>query len=495
MISVGISVNSAPVLSFSCGMPAGCKETFDVPPGNNTFVVVTMGSGGDALSRATFQQNCAAATNTTISAVLQGIVATATVGFASPYMQMGAASQIPVLVTARDASGAVIVGPGDYLQPIALTDSDTTGGTTLSTTSLTSPSDTATLSYNGTAYVDPVIGSSPGPAPNTSPARLEPEVQATEIPIPSGSAVSNGMVVGSDGAIWFSESRGIGRVTTGGSITEFPFTNTLMGPGPLALGSGGNVWFDGASDNVAPPAIPPSNSAVGFITPGGAITSYSINTMGYPLGSIIKGPDGNTWVGYINDSLAKITPSGAITTYAPTYGSGLNIRVTDLTTAPDGNIWIVDGGIEQVYRYVIATNTITAYQTPPLFPGAPPSTVSPYRVIVGTDGDLYASSTTMIFKFDTDGNILATYPFDNHAASIGAQMAAGHGAVWVALGLDANQHLLIARVASNGQYAEIALPATGAIGDAAAQVSALVVAPNNVMWYARDTYVGSFATY
>jgi streptogramin lyase len=398
------------------------------------------------------------------------------------------------VVAARDASGAVIVGPGNYLQPITLSNNDTTGGTTLSKTTLTSPSDAVTLSYDGTSYVDPVISSSPGPAANASPPRLVPEVQATEVAIPSGSKVRNGMVLGSDGAMWFSEWRGIGRVSAGGSITEFPFTDALMGPGPLALGSDGNVWFDGAIDNVAPPAFPPSNSAVGFITPGGSITSYPVNSSGYPLSGIIKGPDNNIWFGYSNNSIGLVGPGGAITKYSPTFGNDLNIQVTDLTTAPDGNIWIVDGGLSEILKYVIATNTVTAYPTPPDFPGAGQN-VQPYRVIEGTDGDLYASSVSMIFKFDTGGNILATYPFDNVFASVDAQLAAGHGAVWVPLGLDNNQHPLIGRVAANGAYAEIALPETGTIGDSAAPISAMVMGPDNVMWYVRDTSVGHYATY
>jgi hypothetical protein len=43
----------------------------------------------------------------------------------------------------------------------------------------------------------------------------------TEFPTPSGGFPS-GITVGSDGNLWFTEGTMIGRITTGGSVTEFP---------------------------------------------------------------------------------------------------------------------------------------------------------------------------------------------------------------------------------------------------------------------------------
>jgi hypothetical protein len=51
------------------------------------------------------------------------------------------------MVQAKDPSGATIVGGGNYANPITLTNADTSGITTLSTTTVTSPATTVTLNY------------------------------------------------------------------------------------------------------------------------------------------------------------------------------------------------------------------------------------------------------------------------------------------------------------------------------------------------------------
>jgi hypothetical protein len=58
-----------------------------------------------------------------------------------------------VTVTAKDASGATIVGPGNYSPAITLTNSDTSGHTSLSATSVTAPGQTITLNYDGSPKV------------------------------------------------------------------------------------------------------------------------------------------------------------------------------------------------------------------------------------------------------------------------------------------------------------------------------------------------------
>ncbi len=62
----------------------------------------------------------------------------------------GVATTVPVIVTAKDASGNTITGLTPYANPITLSNSDATGVTTLSTTTLTSPATDVTLSYNPT---------------------------------------------------------------------------------------------------------------------------------------------------------------------------------------------------------------------------------------------------------------------------------------------------------------------------------------------------------
>ena len=95
-----------------------------------------------------------------IAAVLNGAVATIqlTLGTVPP---AGTAGSAPLTVTALDASGNTIIGPGNYAVPITLTVSDPTQQTTLSTSSLTAPTSTAvTVNYAGGLGVSATITAS-----------------------------------------------------------------------------------------------------------------------------------------------------------------------------------------------------------------------------------------------------------------------------------------------------------------------------------------------
>src|SRR3954452_14904696 len=70
----------------------------------------------------------------------------------------------------------------------------------------------------------------------------------TEYPVASGAALRD-MAAGPDGALWFTERRGeaIGRVTTTGTVTEFPvptsMENPRRDPQGIAAGPDGALWF------------------------------------------------------------------------------------------------------------------------------------------------------------------------------------------------------------------------------------------------------------
>src|SRR3954453_52528 len=70
----------------------------------------------------------------------------------------------------------------------------------------------------------------------------------TEYPVASGAALRD-LTTGPDGALWFTERRGeaIGRVTTTGTVTEFPVPTSTDDPLPdpqgIANGPDGALWF------------------------------------------------------------------------------------------------------------------------------------------------------------------------------------------------------------------------------------------------------------
>jgi virginiamycin B lyase len=57
------------------------------------------------------------------------------------------------------------------------------------------------------------------------------------------------IAAGKDGALWFTEEGGtgqIGRVTTTGSVTEYPVTN-LSGEPAILAAADGNLWIPSAN--------------------------------------------------------------------------------------------------------------------------------------------------------------------------------------------------------------------------------------------------------
>jgi streptogramin lyase len=86
--------------------------------------------------------------------------------------------------------------------------------------------------------------------------------------LPSGSN-PNGIVVGPDGALWIAlnGTNSIGRLTTGGTLTQFPLPTANAVPTEIIKGTDGALWFTEELGN-----------AIGRITTSGSITEYTVPT-------------------------------------------------------------------------------------------------------------------------------------------------------------------------------------------------------------------------
>lgn len=130
--------------------------------------------------------------------------------------------------------------------------------------------------------------------------------------IAPGAAPVN-IVTGPDGALWFTESnnaaRGaIGRITTGGSVTEFLLTGSNNDPADITVGPDGALWFTEAGSD-----------RIGRITTGGAITTFALPSGSDPQG-ITSGPLGALYFAEAGRSLiGRITTAGVVTE----HGAGL----------------------------------------------------------------------------------------------------------------------------------------------------------------------------
>jgi streptogramin lyase len=119
----------------------------------------------------------------------------------------------------------------------------------------------------------------------------------SEFAIPTNPANPEFMVVGPDGNLWFTElgplpvsGCQIGKVTLGATPTITEYQLPLQQPAPhgdFCIGitsAGGFLWFAEAN-----------SGAVGRVTTGGVVTEYGIPGTGTTAVGVTRGPDGNVW--------------------------------------------------------------------------------------------------------------------------------------------------------------------------------------------------------
>jgi hypothetical protein len=192
--SATISVNGAtPVVinlaatSPNCTAVAGggrsCTATVTAPVGTDTFAETlysAINAGGSALSQGKTSHAIVAGQANTVALTLDGIVAALTLAVANAAPPVGTPASIGLTVNINDASGAAIIGSDPFVTPVTLTDSDTSGGTALSKTTLNSPADAAalTVAYNGKTTAQAVIGASAG-AVKAASATITPKAGTT----------------------------------------------------------------------------------------------------------------------------------------------------------------------------------------------------------------------------------------------------------------------------------------------------------------------------
>jgi len=135
------------------------------------------------------------------------------------------------------------------------------------------------------------------------------------------------ITVGPDGALWVWEgltpAAGVGhvtRITTSGTMTQFPAPGVGSSGFGIAAGADGNLWFTVYN-----------HDQVDRMTTAGGVTAFPAGGSN-PKG-ITAGPDGNLWFQAINpvNAIGRITPAGVITMFPLPNTSGQPGGIT----APD----------------------------------------------------------------------------------------------------------------------------------------------------------------
>lgn len=473
--SVGVSVNGGTPQYLNA--PTSTL-TIDAPVGTDTFTFTTYdepNGQGNALSRASVTQQIVANTANNVSAVLNGIIASLSIGLSNATPNAGAVATVNVNLAAKDADGNVIVGPGDYNTPILLSVNDSTSSGTLllSTTNVAGPSTTPTLTYNGGTLnsglpggpVATIVASASGVASQS--VAFEPKPTFYQYSIPVSTNRPQWIAAGSDGNMWFTESPSgeVARITPAGVVTEFTIPTANSQPQMIVSGSDGNLWFTEYSTSPSP-----GTSSIAKVTTSGTFTEYSTlfapPPLDEPLGLVDRG-DGTIWYvanGSSRVGFQSISGGTAGETSVPTANSA----PFGIAAAPDGNLYYTENAVDQIGRI---TNLFTSQSEISLTTGTHPE-----QIVLGPDNNLWftENGTNKIGRLSPNSfSVTGEFPTATaNSAPVGI-VAAKDGALW----FTENAQDKIGRITTGGTISEYPSPVTG-LG-----LRGIAVAPDGSLWF------------
>ncbi|HET6896378.1 MAG TPA: hypothetical protein VFH72_13425 [Candidatus Baltobacteraceae bacterium] len=418
--------------SSSCKSASGggrtCTVGINAPAGNDTFVVSAYdqpGGAGNVLATGTIVQTVSSSATSTIAVDLTGVTASIKVSLNGTIAQSGTAASIPIVVQALDASGNTILGA--YDRTITLTDSDSSGHTSLSVTSIIASGTAVALNYDG-SYMSanavisasaPGIAAPPETSFHTAPAiaaqyDLPPFTAQDGSQTPLG---ASGIVQGPDGNLWIAAATvgAIVKMTPDGKTTMYWPPTLWAFPQEEVVGKDGAIWFTERDGN-----------NIGRVTTSGSFTEYPIPTQySNPLG-ICVGPDGNIWfVEQVTSMVGRVNGDGSITEFALPVGSFPN----DLTAGPDGNLWIDTNPFEAPSAILVMSTNGTLIATHVLAN----SNEQPYGIVAGPDGNLWFGEYTggALARMTTSGE-LTEYATPSSVPGIVSLAVSKQGDIWFA---------------------------------------------------------------
>jgi hypothetical protein len=286
-IAIAVSGGATTVADISVSSPnctttqtgRSCTIPLVAPAGHDTFTFTQYAGAnatGAVLGTGTAALNVVAGTPFVLAATLNGTVGSIALALGT-IPPAGTPGSTTLTVTAEDAAGNVIIGPGNYSSPITLTVTDSTGQTTLSSSTVTGPSSTPiTVNYaGGTGTNATITASSTGIA------------SASVSFVPGGTAACNG----NNGAGLYvnDDTGGLVRYTLPVTSASVPtYLNTTYY----------NVWiaFDPSCNLYLTQYFTAVNKYVAPYT-GAAVGSNTTNNGGDPYGVAVNAA-GNVFVAY-----------------------------------------------------------------------------------------------------------------------------------------------------------------------------------------------------
>jgi virginiamycin B lyase len=379
-----ISATAPGCTTVSTGL--SCTFTVPVPISQSVVLEIlsytsTDGSGTPIAQGFLGPINTTVAITTPLGVSLGGVISSIVASPAALQPPANGTTQtLSITVTAKDANGNVIIPPGNYPTPIALSvASDPNGAISFSPNPIVSPAangaTTVTVTYNsakaigvtsliataGSISAD-VAFSPQGSGGGTTTAGY----RVSEYPIPTTNSGPSAIAVGPGGDnVWFTEQTAnqVGKLFTGScgesscTIIEGSLPEAIA-PDAIAAGTDGNVWVGGTA--------PAATSHVTVLTPGACATQSATNLNAcakYEEPDPVTAPS-ITDIKAGNDNLmhaaATSSGSGYILTYFPSQQPAVYYTAEDYTTgsvphALTANDWFSDSGADQ-------TGTFSCYE-------------------------------------------------------------------------------------------------------------------------------------
>ena len=438
-VSVAISVNGAAATtddisttSTLCTTANGartCTVPFTAPNGTDTIAFTLLTATGAILGSGSAIADVSGGAAFTVTAAIGGTVSRIVVAETTPLTQ-GTPATVPVTVSAQDAGGNTIIGADPYAAPIALTDSDTSGSTTLSTTAVTSPSTAVTLTYTGGAVSGGTVTIS-ATAANVGSGSVTP----AQVAVTSGSCApsnaSGHLYVANDG---------------GGNVLQFaPPYNGQLGSNLNSVGNPVAIHADNAG-NVFAAAFGSSGST----SSAGDIVELSppYTTTPTIIGAgHFQGPRG---IAIDGNRVLYVTDSGAnrVIAFAPPYTAAPTVLISNIPNiyaiamAPNCDLFVTSG------------SSVVEYAPP--YTGAPVGTITqnlsaPQGLAFDGAGDIFiadpALGDVVEYAPPYTGTALATLSFPSTTV--------------LGLAVDSSNNLFVDEYNRN-EIQEFAPPYTGA---------------------------------
>jgi streptogramin lyase len=436
------------------------------PSGRDTFTIVAydgVNGSGNVLASGELHAILQPGVAAVLHVALTGRAASLSIALENPYPPAGTPVTQRVEITLLDADGNTIVG--SYASSARLLDSDTSGATRLSTTTVSSSQQRVELVYNGATLSQATI--------TASAARVS-RVHADLVPIPTVveqlpaptvhglPEVFADLCIGPDGNLWITGSSigSIEKLSADGKFVVYPIARET-GPAGISTGSDGNLWFAetnaGAiakmttSGHVTTYPVPtgPSQSSqpswttpgpdgrtwfvdqgidvAGAITSGGTITEYPLPKQSFPQ-QLVTGPDGNLWITDIGlNAVDVVSTAGKIVAIHPLKKAGAD--PWGIAVGPDKNLWIAEYGANAIGR-MTPNGALEEFTVPTSLGG-------PLNVTAGPDGNVWFAETGggiavagKIGYISTDGSVVRDFPIPGNTFHVHNLVFDAHKSLW-----------------------------------------------------------------